>query len=118
MPKTKKTTKLESLNQTHAKEDTNQITSLDELWGYNRTSRYNTIDEKEYAANLRDMTRSALENHARALGSIIVEGTGRIRNDLMKLFRAYVLSLKKPTPSNPSKIKITPEMALKILKRI
>jgi len=110
MPKTKKVSKLESLKQTHAKEETHQITSLDELWGYNRTSRYTTIDEKEYEAILRDMTRSDLENHARALGSIIVEDSSRIRNELMKLFRAYVLSLKKPAPSNTSQIKVTPEI--------
>ena len=33
-----------------------------------------------------------------------------IRNELMKLFRAYVLSLKKPAPSTASKIKVTAEV--------
>jgi len=106
----KKLKKLETLKQTHAKEETQQITSLDEVWGYNRNSRYQTIDEATYESSLKEMTRSDLENHARALGSIIVEDSGRIRNELMKLFRAYVLSLKKPAPSTASKIKVTAEV--------
>ena len=108
--KTKKIKKLHALTETHAKEETQEITSLDQVWGHNRLSRYTTLNEEEYMKTLTDMTRSDLENHARAVGSVIVESSERIRTELMKLFRAYVLSLKKPQSIPPSKIKITADV--------
>lgn len=107
---TKKSKKLNSLSQAHAKVETTQLTSLDQIWGFNEISRYGTVDEEEYKARLTNMTRADLENHARSIGSIVVESSERLRDSLLKQFRAYVLSLKKPVSQNPSKIKISPEV--------
>jgi hypothetical protein len=104
MPRTKKT-KLENLKQVHAKVDSKELTSLDQVWGFNELSRYGTIDEGEYSVRLRDMTRSDLENHARSVGCMVLESSERMREALLKQFRAYVLSLQKPASptvkSNP-----------------
>jgi hypothetical protein len=105
-----KKTKLKSLTETHGKLETKMPTSLDEVWGYNYLSRYGTINEQEYESKLREFTRSDLENEARAQGSIIVEDSERIKKELMKLFRSYVLSLNKPSDVKTQPIKITPEI--------
>lgn len=114
MARTKKPSKINSLTQTHAKVEASKPTSLDEIWGFNPLSRYQTFNESEYESNLKEMTRADLENHARAVGSIIVEDSERIRKELMKLFRAYISSLKKPTPLSTSNLKLTPD-AKKVL---
>ena len=114
MPK-KKNQKLDSLSQTHAKVETKELTSLDQIWGFNELSRYGTLDENEYQQRLINMTRSDLENHARSMGALVVESSDRLRDLLLKQFRAYILSLNKPVSQNPAKKKLSPE-AEKILR--
>lgn len=105
-----KSKKLQSLKQAHAKEDTEELTSLDQIWGFNKLSRYETLDEGEYENRLKNMTRSDLENHARVIGSVIVESSDRIKSELMKIFRAYVLSLRKPASPAAANIKVSQEV--------
>lgn len=93
MPRKKK---IETVTQAHAKEPTYALTTIDQLWSHNPSSRYDTMDESVYAARLRDMTRADLENHARQVGCLVVEDNDRLKNELMKLFRAHVLSFRKP----------------------
>jgi len=107
---TKKSKKLNSLSQANAKVETTELTSLDQIWGFNEISRYGTIDETEYKNRLINMTRSDLENHARSVGSMVLESSERLRDSLLKQFRAYVLSLKKPVSQSHSNIKISPEV--------
>ena len=49
---TKKSKKLNSLSQANAKVETQELTSLDQIWGFNEISRYGTIDETEYKKDL------------------------------------------------------------------
>jgi hypothetical protein len=97
MPKTKK---LETLKQTHGKVNNFEVTTLDQIWGSSDNTPFGTTDIAEFEAKLKDMTRSDLENFARQHGSIIVESSERIRNELMKVFRNYVSLLQKP-PTRP-----------------
>jgi hypothetical protein len=106
----KKTKKLNSLTQAHAKVDSFELTSLDQIWGFNEISRYGTVDESEYSLKLKEMTRSDLENHARGVGCMVVESSDRLKDMLLKQFRAYVLSLKKPAPQQTAQIQVTPEI--------
>lgn len=106
----KKSVKLNSLKQVHAKVETTQLTSLDQVWGFNEISRYGTIDEAEYRTRIRDMTRVDLENHARGVGCMVLESSERLREALLKQFRAYVLSLKKPSDAPANKTKIPQEV--------
>jgi len=107
---TKKSKKLNSLSQANAKVETQELTSLDQIWGFNEISRYGTIDETEYKNRLVNMTRSDLENHARSVGAMVLESSERLRDSLLKQFRAYILSLKKPSSQSPANIKISPEV--------
>jgi hypothetical protein len=111
MPRKKK---LENLKQVHAKVESRELTSLDQVWGFNELSRYGTIDEEEYSVRVRDMTRSDLENHARSVGCMVLENSERLREALLKQFRAYVLSLQKPSSGTPTTLKI-PAQVQKIL---
>lgn len=107
----KKSTKLESLKQTHGKDATNfEVTTIDQIWGGNENTKFGTTDESVFAGKLKEMTRADLENFARQHGSIIVESSDRIRNELMKVFRNYVSLLKKPTVKTAAKITITPDV--------
>jgi len=97
----KKTKKLDTLSQTHGKENNFEITSLDQIWGHGDSSRFGTTDEVEFEGKLKEMTRADLENFARRHGSIVVESSERIRAELMKVFRNYVSLLRKPTSKPP-----------------
>jgi hypothetical protein len=111
MPKknTTKATKVSQLKQTHAKVESPKPTMLDQIWGFNEMGRYGTVDEGEYGARLRDMTRADLENHAKAVGCLVLEDSARLRDALMKQFNAYILSLRKPTAAIAKTGKITEE---------
>ena len=102
-----KNTKLKSLKQTHAKVPTNELTCLDQVWGFNENSRYGTTDENEYRNTLGNMTRVDLENHARSVGTMVLESSDRMRDALMNQFRSFVLALRKPSAPNPSKFKVS-----------
>jgi hypothetical protein len=108
----RKNSKLNSLKQTHGKDNeaTFEITSLDQLFGSSDSTKFGTTDETVFADKLRSMTRADLENFARRHGSIIVESSDRIRNELMKLFRNYVSLLQKPATKPVQGIKISPEV--------
>ena len=50
MPRRKKTekNKLEELNQTHAKNETNNPTTLDQVWGDEGLGKYKTLNRDKY----------------------------------------------------------------------
>ena len=106
----RKSKKLDNLKQIHAKVPTTELTSLDQVWGFNEISRYGTVSESEYTVKLRDMTRADLENHARGVGCMVLESSERLREALLKQFRAYVLSLKKPASNTPTMTKISADV--------
>ena len=115
MPKTsKKKPALKHLAQANAKVPTMELTSLDQIWGFSEISRYGTTDEGEYKLKIFDMTRADLENHARAVGCLVLESSERLRNELLKQFRAYILSLRKPASLPQGKIKVS-DAAQKVL---
>lgn len=106
MPKTKKP-KLQELKQVHAKQETFQPTMLDQVWGgfSNPNAQFGTTDEVEYTTRLRDMTRVDLENHARGVGVIVVEDNNRLKESLLRAFRGYIASIRKPAnPRVPQKV--------------
>jgi len=106
----KKSKKIDALSQTHAKVPTQELTSLDQVWGFNEISRFGTVDEATYKGRLSEMTRADLENHARAVGSIVLESSERLRDSLLRQFQAYVLSLRKPAPASKAPIKVSADV--------
>lgn len=106
----KKSKKLNALSQANAKTPTHELTSLDQIWGFNEISRFGTVNEGEYKQRITEMTRVDLENHARAVGCMVLESSERLRDSLLRQFQAYVLSLRKPVSQASSKIKVSPEV--------
>jgi hypothetical protein len=97
--------------QTNGKVETQQITSLEQLWGVNDLSRYGTTDEDTYRQKLNEFNKSDLEAHARQIGVTIPEGVERLKGNLIRQFRVYVSSLKNPPPPlSKGPMKMTPEI--------
>lgn len=89
-------------------------TTLDEIWaGHNPLSKFSTTDAKVYQSRLDEMNRADLETESRRLGLMIVESTARLRDNCMRHFNEYFLSLR--TPVHQSKPVQLTEEARKIL---
>jgi hypothetical protein len=93
------------------KEDTLEVTTLEQIMGYNSLSRYNTTEASVYEESLKDMNRTDLEEEARSHGVMIGiaarEDVQRLRDSLLKEFNLFISSLHKPrhttTPIKASK---------------
>ena len=88
--------KKKQITECHAKEETLEPTTLEQIIGYNQLSRYNTVEVSVYEESLKEMNRTDLEAEARRVGTIILEDTARLRNSLLKDFGAFISSLNKP----------------------
>lgn len=97
------------LIETHGKVDNTQPTTLEQIWGFNELAKYGTTDEAVYAEQLQNMNRTDLEAHARRVGEVIVEDSSRLRERLVRSFRAYVASLRRPVLPK-QEINLTPEV--------
>jgi len=104
--------KLESLEQTHGKVETYKPTTLDQIWGDDGHSKYNTMDEQVYLKSLAEMTKSDLHNHAVRIGVVPIEDRERLLKRLLHEFRLHVSSYRFPADAQQQpKQKITPEVA-------
>lgn len=103
------------LIETHGKVESNQPTTLEQVWGFNEMSRYGTMDANVYDDQIKEMTRSDLENHARKMGVLIVESSSRLLEKCRQEFSNYVMLLRKPAEAKTKiKTKFDPA-ALKVL---
>ena len=102
--------------ETHGKVESVEPTTLEQVWGFSELSRYGTENEKDYEAKLKDMNRSDLETHARRMGVVVVESSGRLRDNLLRDFRTTYAAMHKPKIEGRTTVgvKIDPE-ALKVL---
>lgn len=97
--------------QTNGKVESLDISALEQFFGTDAT-KYTTTDEETYLAQLDGFTKSDLDEHARAIGITIPEGVPQIKNALLKQFRIYANSTRRPPPPvNRGPTKITPEIA-------
>lgn len=92
-------TKLNTLKQAHGKEEDFKPTTLEQIWGYNANSRYNTTTASEYESQLNEMTRTDLEDKSRQYGLVVVQDTVRLRANLLKEFNQFMSSLRVPKSS-------------------
>jgi hypothetical protein len=96
--------------ETHGKVESTVPTMLEQIWGYNELAKYGTKDEEVYRNQISDMNRTDLEAHARRVGVVIVESTGRLRENLLKEFRIYFNNLSHPAPLPKAQPNITAEV--------
>lgn len=103
-----KKNKLENLSQTHGKLEEVEYKTLDQIWGEDGSSKYKTLDEKEYKTYLNDLNKSDLQTHASKLGLIPVDDRDSLTKRLISEFRKYV-SIYKTPKLNTAKVNLTKE---------
>ena len=93
---------LQSLSQTHGKEEKYKPTTLDQIWGDTGNTRYGTTDVNEYIKKLENMNTSDIQAHAHKMGLIPVDDRVIITRKLISEFKRYVSAYKAPrdTPKN------------------
>ena len=106
---------LQSLSQTHGKEEKFQATTLDQIWGDTGNTRYGTTDINEYVRRLEDMNTSDLQSHAHKMGLIPVDDRVTVTKKLISEFKRYVSAYRKPNAPASKKSPVSDEVK-KILK--
>ena len=86
-----KGTQLESLSQTHGKDEEKVIAStLDQVWGDDGNWRYGTLNLDEYQKELVAMAKVDLQNHATKVGIIPIDNRGMLQQRLVREFQKHV----------------------------
>ena len=78
------------MSQTHGKIENIQYKTLDQIWGDNINSRYNTTNEKEYVDFLNDMNKTDLQSHANKMGLVPIDNRETLTKRLIAEFRKQV----------------------------
>jgi hypothetical protein len=107
-----KKSKLDSLSQTHGKEEKFQATTLDQVWGDTGTSKYGTMKESEYSKALREMDRAELFAHATEVGLVPMDNLDTLKKRLLSEFNMHVSEYRRPTSTG----KKTPKLSDRIKK--
>ena len=102
--KRKKTSKSKAKSkemiQTHAMEEKESYekTTLDQVWGDTGSSKYGTLDEDDYASQIKAMNRTDLHAHAVKYGILPVDYRQLLTSRLMRAVKKHIIGYKKPTP--------------------
>ncbi len=112
-PAKRSSKKLESLSQTHGKEEY-KPTTLDQIWGDTGMSKYGTLNEGEYENNLREMNRSDIHSHASKVGVIPVDNRDMLHQRLLREFKRHLAAYRAPVDKKIQKVEV-PDNIKKIL---
>ncbi len=113
--KASKKNKLESLSQTHGKQDKYQPTTLDQVWGDSGMSKFGTMNEEDYEKQLGNMTRSDLFAHATEIGLVPVENLDNLKKRLLAEFQLHVSEYRRPLSTDDGTSREIPDKIKKIL---
>ena len=96
--------KIKKIKQTHGKEEkTSEVkykpTTLDQVWGDDGTSKYNTMDEETYKDKLDGMNLSDLQAHATRIGLIPIDDRNMLISRLTREFKKHVAAYRTPVDS-------------------
>ena len=86
----KKKTKLDNMMQTHGKIEDIQYKTLDQIWGDNVNSKYQTSNEKEYVNFLNDMNKTDLQSHANKIGLVPIDNRETLTKRLVAEFKKHL----------------------------
>lgn len=87
---------LEEMSQTHGMEKKSKPTTLAQIWGDDGTSRYGTMDERQYEVFLQESSKSDLQGHASKIGVLPIDNALILRERLLKQFRGHVAQYNAP----------------------
>ena len=71
--------------------------SLDEIFGYNKNTKFPTTSEAEYIAKLKKMNKADLQNECLRIHEVPHDERPRMEDKLLKQFRRWASSMKTPT---------------------
>ena len=107
----KKTKKpLESLSQTHGKEEKFQPTTLDQVWGESGNTKYGTTDVNDYIRKLENLNTTDLQTHAHTIGFVPIDDRVTLIKKLIGEFKKHISSFGKPTHSAPQPAELSDEV--------
>ena len=86
----KKKTNLDNMMQTHGKIEDIQYKTLDQIWGDNVNSKYQTSNEKESVNFLNDMNKTDLQSHANKIGLVPIDNRETLTKRLIAEFKKHV----------------------------
>ena len=104
---------LESLSQTHGKEEY-KPTTLDQIWGDTGMSKYGTLNEGEYETQLKEMNRTDIHSHASKVGVIPVDNRDMLHQRLLREFKRHLSAYRAPVDKKNQKTEV-PDNIKKIL---
>ena len=108
--------KKEEMQQTHAKEEKFEPTTLDQVWGDTGMTKYGHLDQEKYEKSLKEMTKSDMQSEAHRVGIIPIDNREQLERRLVLEFQKYSTAFIKPsTVKNQTHPQISEE-GLKILR--
>ena len=107
---TAKTKKVGNLTQAHGKVEKFEPTTLDQVWGSDGTETYNTVDENEYLEQLNGMAKVDMQAHATKVGLIPIDNMEMLKGRLVKQFKTYVNTYRKPITQTKKDPRMTKEL--------
>ncbi len=107
--------KKEEMQQTHAKEEKFQPTTLDQVWGDTGMTKYGHLDQPKYEQEIKEMTKADIQAHAHFIGLIPVDNREQLEKRLVMEFKKYSSSFVKPSTTQESHPEISEE-GLRILR--
>ena len=93
---------LESLSQTHGKEEKFQPTTLDQIWGDDGLSKYNTMDLDKYKTQIQEMGKTDLMAHASRLNLVPVDNRDLLEKRLFQEFKRHLSQYSHPADPDSS----------------
>ena len=105
-PAKRSSKKLESLSQTHGKEEF-KPTTLDQIWGDTGISKYGTLNEEEYEKRLKEMNRTDVHSHASKVGIIPIDNRDMLQQRLIREFKRHLAAYKAPIDRKVDNIKVS-----------
>jgi hypothetical protein len=88
--------KIEELSQTHGKLENVQYKTLDQIWGDNGSSRYNTTNIEEYTNFINEMNKSDLQAHANKIGLVPIDNRDMLTKRLVAEFKKFISTFNVP----------------------
>lgn len=110
--------KIKNIKQTHGmveKRDPSTYRNLDEILGDTGTSKYGTLDEKEYLAEIQAMNKSDLQAHAVSVANLVpIDDRETLETRLIREFKAHVSQYTTPRPKPKNTVFNTPAQKAKL----
>ena len=108
--------KKEEMQQTHAKDEKFEPTTLDQIWGDTGMTKYGHLDQEKYEKSLKEMTKSDMQSEAHRIGIIPIDNRDQLEKRLIVEFQKYCSAFVKPSTAKGQTNPNISEEGLRILR--